>query len=420
MSLWRHVTRGARALTNPSAADQDVADEVRHYLDQAADELIRQGCSPEDARRIVRLEMGTVALVKERVRASGWEHVVDTLVADVRYAVRTLAKNPGFAAAAILSLALGVGANAAIFELIDAVRLQTLPVANPQDIALVRLKDPAGTRGFTPSLYPAVTNPIWERIRDAGMPQVDLFAWASWQFDLSENGRSRFTDAGLWVSGSYFPVLGVQPVIGRLFDTTDDHRGCAPKAVISDAFWQREFGGDPSVVGRPLLIDRRPVEILGVAKVGFPGLEVGRGFDVALPICAQAAPGASWLDRGTFWWLTVMARLKPGHSIASAAAQLTAISPGIFEIAPPDYPPESVSRYKTYTLVAESAAHGVSHLREQYADSLWILLAIAGAVLLIASANLANLLLARAIARHREIAIRLAIGASRGRIVRQF
>src|SRR5262249_30545035 len=139
MSLWRHVARGVRVLTNPSAADQDVADEVRHYLDQATDELIRQGRSPEEAQRIVRLEMGTVAIVKERVRASGWEHVVDTLVADVRYAVRMLAKNPGFAAVAILSLALGIGANAAIFELIDAVRLRTLPVARPQDIVLVRL-----------------------------------------------------------------------------------------------------------------------------------------------------------------------------------------------------------------------------------------------------------------------------------------
>src|SRR5262245_4260733 len=147
MSLWRHVVRGARALTHPSAADQDVADEVHHYLDQATEELIRKGCSPADAQRIVRLEMGTVALVKEQVRASGWEHVVDTLVADVRCAVRMLAKNPGFAAVAILSLALGIGANAAIFELIDAVRLRTLPVANAQDIALVRLKDPVGTRG---------------------------------------------------------------------------------------------------------------------------------------------------------------------------------------------------------------------------------------------------------------------------------
>src|SRR5262249_48004002 len=177
MSLWRHVTRGARALTNPSAADQDVADEVHHYLDQATDELIRQGCSPEDAQRIVRLEMGTVTLVKEQVRASGWEHVVDTLVADVRYAVRMLAKNPGFAAVAILSLSLGIGANSAIFELIDAVRLRALPVAKPQNIVLVRLKDGVGARGFLPSLYPAVTNPIWERIRDAGMPQVDVFAW---------------------------------------------------------------------------------------------------------------------------------------------------------------------------------------------------------------------------------------------------
>src|SRR5262249_16064458 len=214
MSMWRPVRRGARALMNPSASDQEIADEVHHYLDQATEELIRQGCPPEDARRIVRLEMGTVALVKERVRASGWEHVVDTLVADVRYAVRMLAKNPGFAAVAILSLALGIGANAAIFELIDAVRLRTLPVARPQASVLVGLRDCSGARGVIPPWYPVVTNPIWERIRDAGMPQVDAFAWASAafsEFQMSVNGReSRVTDAGLWVSGSYFPALGVQ------------------------------------------------------------------------------------------------------------------------------------------------------------------------------------------------------------------
>ncbi len=324
-----------------------------------------------------------------------------------------------FAVVAIVSLALGIGANTAIFQLIDAVRLRTLPVANPQEIALVRLKDSTGTRGAFVGWYPSLTNPLWERIRAVESSPIDAFAWLSTEFDVSASGRSRITEGGLWVSGSYFRVLGVRPIVGRLMTQADDTRGCAPAAVISYAFWQREFGGDPSIVGRTMSISRRPVEVLGVTEPGFLGLEVGRSFDVALPVCAMAVYDANVLDNGTTWWLTVMGRLRPGFTIQSTSAQLAVLSPRIFEQVPANYPPESVAQFKAFALVAEPAGHGVSQLRDQYANSLWILLAIAGIVLLIGSANLANLMLARASARQREIAVRLAIGASRGRVIRQ-
>jgi putative ABC transport system permease protein len=399
--------------------DEERARELDAHLAMEADENIARGMNPEAARLAARRKLGNATSIREEIYQMNTVGLVDAVWHDLKYGLRGLRLNPGFAAVAILSLALGIGANTAIFELIDAVRLQALPVANAREIALVRLADGDGARGSFESWYPAVTNPVWERIRDARLSQVDVFAWAPAGFDISEIGRSRVTDGGLWVSGSYFTTLGVRPAAGRLIAPGDDRRGCAPVAVISYAFWQRQFGGDRSIVGRPISIDRRPIEVIGVTERGFPGLEVGRSFDVALPVCAEGALDTDVLDNGTTWWLTVMARVRPPASIAAASAQLAALSPSIFSIVPANYPPESVARYKTFTLMAERADHGVSALREQYADSLWILLAIAGAVLLIASANLANLMLARASARQREIAIRLAIGASRARVVRQ-
>jgi putative ABC transport system permease protein len=399
--------------------DDERARELESHLAIETDENVGRGMAPAAARLAARRKLGNATLVREEIYAMNSVGIVDAAWQDLRYAVRGLRHNPGFAAVAILSLALGIGANTAIFQLIDAVRLRTLPVANPQDLALIQLSDPDGARGSFESSYPAVTNPIWERIRDAGLSQVDTFAWAPAAFDLAERGRSRVTDDGLWVSGAYFQTLGVRPAMGRLFVPADDRRGCTAAAVVSYAFWQREFGGDPGIVGRTLSIERKPVEILGVAERGFPGIEVGKSFDVALPVCAEPLFGNDALDAGTTWWLTVMGRVRPGGSMGRVSAQLAALSPSIFSIVPVNYPPESIARYQAFTLIAERAGHGVSLLRDQYGDSLWILLAIAGAVLLIASANLANLMLARASARQREIAIRLAIGASRSRVARQ-
>jgi len=399
--------------------DEERAREIEAHLAIETDDNIARGMTPDQARASARRKLGSATFVREEIYRMNTIAVVDEAWQNIKYGLRGLRLNPGFALVAIVSLALGIGANTAIFQLIDAVRLRTLPVANPHELALVRLADETGARGAFASMYPSLTNPVWERIRDDARSPIDTFAWASTSFDVSDGGRSRITDGGLWVSGAYFRVLGVRPAAGRLIAEADDVRGCAPAAVISHAFWQRQFGGDPSIVGRTMSIGRRLVEVLGVAEPGFLGLEVGRSFDVALPVCAMAAYDPPVLDSGTIWWLTVMGRLRPGATIASVSAELAAVSPGIFETVPANYPLESVARYKAFSLVAEPAGHGVSQLREQFADSLLILLAIAGIVLLIASANLANLMLARASARQREIAVRLAIGASRGRVVRQ-
>jgi putative ABC transport system permease protein len=346
-----------------------------------------------------------------------------TLLKDIRYAARVLLKSPGFTAVAVLTLALGVGANTAIFQLIDAVRLSALPVKDPRGLVGVQLADTKGERGNFSSDYPAVTNPIWEQIRERQQSFSGVFAWGEDDFNLAQGGEARIA-RGLWVSGDFFNVLGVRPELGRLFSDEDDRRGCgAAGVVLSHAFWRREFGGDPSVVGRRMTLEGKPFEIVGVTPASFYGLEVGRSFDVAVPLCSEALLAGAENNRlasGTDWWLIVMGRLKPGWTEARAAAHLAALSPAIFaDTLPARYPPDSVKDYRNSRLTTFSAAAGVSELREQYENPLWLLLAIAATVLLIACANLANLLLARASAREREVAIRLALGAGRGRVVRQ-
>src|SRR5262249_49592185 len=224
-------------------------------------------------------------------------------------------------------------------------------------------------------------------------------------------------------SGDFFNVLGVQPEVGRLFNRDDDVRGCnAPGVVISHGFWQSEFGGATDVVGRKLTLSDRQLSVIGVTPPGFFGLEIGKSFDVALPICADAMFSGEnqRLDSGTNWWLMITGRLKPGWTIRQASDHLTAISSSLFQqTLPSNYPQVSVNDYLNSKLEVADGSTGYSMLRQNYERPLWLLLAIAGLVLLITCANLANLLLARASTREREMAVRLAVGASRLQIIRQ-
>jgi len=349
--------------------------------------------------------------------------LLEGLWQDFRYGARLLRMNPGFFAVATISLALGIGANTAIFELLNAVRLRMLPVAHAEQLAELQIAENEHCcSGNFSDRRPSFTYPQWEQIRKHQQAFSGIFAWGDARMNLAVGGEARFAE-GLLVSGQFFQTLGVRPLLGRLISDDDDIAGCgSPGAVISYPFWQREFGGDSQVLGRKLSLDGRPIEVMGVTPPEFFGVEVGRNFDVAVPVCAEPLINGedSHTAKRNHWWLAVIGRLKPGWTIERATAQAVAMSPAVFEsTVPPNYRADAAKYYAQYKLTAMPAGSGVSSLRKQYEQPLLLLLGIAGLVLLIACANLANLTLARASTREREMAVRLAIGADRGRLIRQ-
>ena len=408
-------------LTRKSEMERRLDAELRHHFDSLVASAIRAGLSEPEARRKARLEFGAMEAVKDDCRDARGTVLFESCVKDLQLALRTLGKSPIFSLAAIATLALGIGANTAIFQLLDAVLFRSLPVPDARHLAIIQIR--SGNGGFGISRGGQnLTWPIFQGIRTH---QEGFTGVAAWGDDMVPTGVApdRHARTVIFVSGEFFPMLKLTPSAGHLLSALDDQPSCAsPGIVLSHAFWQNELGGQASAVGRRFVVDDHPFEIVGVAPPAFTGLEVGKKFDLALPICSQAVlhNGEQGFARADFFWLNVIGRLKPGWTREQASTQLLSISPGLFAAtAPVGYTPESIARYKRRTLEAIPGANGVSWLRAQYRTSLYLLLSIAGLVMLIACANLANLMLARASSRRREFSVRIALGASRSRLLRQ-